>query len=145
MQQPPKNRRFRKDRKGRNYGNSTASEVQFGEIGLKAIERGRLDPRQIEAGRRAIAGSTKREGKVIIRVYPDKPVSKKPLEVRQGKGKGNVEVYVYSVKPGAIIYELHGVSEELAVVALEKASAKMPVACKIVKRDNSGIGDRSEG
>jgi len=109
----PKRTKFRKQMKGRNRGLALrGSKVSFGEYGLKAVGRGRLTARQIEAGRRAMTRRIKRGGKVWIRVFPDKPITKKPLEVRQGKGKGAVEYWVALIQPGRILYEMQGVDEE---------------------------------
>jgi len=131
----PKRTKFRKMHKGRNRGlSSRGSRVNFGEFGLKAIGRGRITARQIEAARRAISRHIKRGGKIWIRVFPDKPITKKPLEVRMGKGKGNVEYWVTLVQPGRVLYEMEGVSEQLAREAFELAAAKLPVATKFVKR-----------
>lgn len=124
----PKNRKFRKDFKGRNRGVATrGNKVSFGEYGLKASACARITARQIEAARRAITRHIKRGGKIFIRIFPDKPVSKKPLEVRQGKGKGNVEYWVALVQPGRVMFEIEGVSEELARAAFARAAAKLPV------------------
>ena len=124
----PKRTKFRKQFKGRNRGlATTGSKVSFGEFGLKAAERGRITARQIEAARRAMTRHIKRGGKIWIRVFPDKPITKKPLEVRQGKGKGNVEYWVALVQPGRMLYEMQGVSEELAREAFRLAAAKLPV------------------
>ncbi len=124
----PKNTKFRKQMKGRNRGLAQrGSKVSFGEFALKCTTGGRITARQIEAARRAITRHVKRGAKVWIRVFPDKPVSKKPLEVRQGKGKGNVEYWVAQVKPGTVLYEMEGVTEELAREAMRLASAKLPV------------------
>ena len=133
MLQPP-DRKYRKDMKGRNRGLAKSPRVCFGEYGLQAIGRARLTARQIEAARRAISRHVKRDGKVWIRVFPDKPITKKPLEVRQGKGKGSVEYYVFLVKPGTIIFEIAGVSEELANTAFTLAGAKLPFKVKMIKR-----------
>ena len=131
----PKRTKFRKMHKGRNRGlSSRGSRVNFGEFGLKAIGRGRITARQIEAARRAISRHIKRGGKIWIRVFPDKPITKKPLEVRMGKGKGNVEYWVTLVQPGRVLYEMEGVSEQLAREAFELAAAKLPVATTFVKR-----------
>jgi large subunit ribosomal protein L16 len=108
--------------------------VSFGEFGLKATDRGRLTARQIEAARRTITRHVKRGGKLWIRVFPDKPISKKPLEVRMGKGKGNVEYWVAQVQPGRMLYEIEGVSEELAREAFALAAAKLPVKTTFTKR-----------
>ncbi|MCH9643316.1 MAG: 50S ribosomal protein L16 [Gammaproteobacteria bacterium] len=124
----PKNRKFRKDFKGRNRGTATrGNKVSFGEYGLKSAELGRITARQIEAARRAITRHVKRGGKLIIRIFPDKPISKKPLEVRQGKGKGNVEYWVALVQPGRMLFEIEGVDESLAREAFARAAAKLPV------------------
>jgi large subunit ribosomal protein L16 len=110
------------------------SEVSFGEYGLKSTGRGRITARQIESARRAITRHVKRGGKIWIRIFPDKPITKKPLEVRQGKGKGNVEYWVAQVQPGRMLYEIEGISEELAREAFALASAKLPVSTTFVKR-----------
>ena len=131
----PKRTKFRKQHKGRNRGLAIAgSSVSFGEYGLKSTGRGRLTARQIEAARRAITRHVKRGGKIWIRVFPDKPITKKPLEVRQGKGKGNVEYWVAQIQPGRMLYEIEGISEELAREAFALASAKLPVSTTFVKR-----------
>ena len=131
----PKRTKFRKQQKGRNRGLATrGSKVSFGDFGLKATGRGRLTFRQIEAARRAISRAVKRGGKVWIRVFPDKPITKKPLEVRQGKGKGGVEYWVALIQPGRVLFELEGVPEELAREAFEKASAKLPFKTLFVSR-----------
>ena len=123
----PKRTKYRKQQKGRNRGLAQrGSSVSFGEFGLKAIGRGRLTARQIEAARRAMVRSIKRGGKIWIRVFPDKPITKKPLEVRQGKGKGSVEYWVALVQPGRILFEMSGVSRELAAEAFKLAAAKLP-------------------
>lgn len=131
----PKRTKFRKQMKGRNRGLAhRGSSVSFGEYGLKAIDRGRLTARQIESARRALTRHVKRGGKIWIRVFPDKPITKKPLEVRQGKGKGNVEYWVALIQPGKVLFEIEGVSEELAVEAFTLAAAKLPFATKFTKR-----------
>ena len=131
----PKRTKFRKQFKGRNRGlAATGNKVSFGEYGLKSMSRGRLTARQIEAARRAMTRHIKRGGKIWIRVFPDKPISKKPLEVRQGKGKGSVEYWVAQVQPGSMLYEMEGVSEELAREAFALAAAKLPCATTFVKR-----------
>lgn len=131
----PKRTKFRKRQKGRNRGlASRGNEVSFGEYGLKATGRGRVTARQIEAARRALTRHVKRGGKIWIRVFPDKPVSKKPLEVRMGKGKGNPEYWVAEVKPGHVLYEMEGVSEELAREAFRLAGAKLAVSTTFVSR-----------
>lgn len=132
----PKRVKFRKSHKGRMTGLSwRGNEVSFGEFGLMATSCGRLTSRQIEAGRIAMTRHIKRGGKVWIRVFPDKPVSKKPAETRMGKGKGNPEFWVAVVKPGRVIYELNGVAEEVAFGALERAGHKLPIKWKIVRRE----------
>lgn len=124
----PKNTKFRKQQKGRNNGLAhRGSKVSFGEYGLMAIARGHLTARQIEAGRRAITRHIKRGGKIWIRVFPDKPITKKPLEVRQGKGKGNVEYWVAVIKPGRVLFEMEGVTENVAREAFDRAAAKLPI------------------
>lgn len=131
----PKRTKFRKQMKGRNRGLSQrGSKVSFGDFGLKATGRGRLTARQIEAARRAMTRHVKRGGKIWIRVFPDKPITEKPLEVRQGKGKGNVEYWVAQILPGKVLYEMDGVSEELAREAFALASAKLPISTTFVKR-----------
>jgi large subunit ribosomal protein L16 len=131
----PKRTKFRKQFKGRNRGLALrGSEVSFGEFGLKAVGRGRLTARQIEAARRAMTRHVKRGGKIWIRVFPDKPISKKPLEVRQGKGKGNVEYWVAQVQPGRVLYEMEGVSEVDAREAFRLAAAKLPIQTTFVSR-----------
>lgn len=131
----PKRTKFRKQHKGRNRGLAqSGNKVSFGEFGLKATGRGRLTARQIEAARRTITRRVKRGGKLWIRVFPDKPISKKPLEVRMGKGKGNVEYWVALVQPGRMLYEIEGVSEELAREAFRLAAAKLPVQTTFEKR-----------
>lgn len=131
----PKRTKFRKQHKGRNRGLAqSGSSVSFGEYALKATTRGRLTARQIEAARRAISRKVKRGGKLWIRVFPDKPVSKKPLEVRMGKGKGNVEYWVALIQPGKVLYEIEGVPEELAREAFALAAAKLPVLTAFAKR-----------
>ena len=123
----PKRTTFRKQQKGRNRGLAIrGSTVAFGEFGLKATERGRLTARQIEAARRAMTRHIKRGGKIWIRVFPDKPITKKPLEVRQGKGKGNVEYWVCQVQPGRVLYVMEGVTEDVAREAFRLAAAKLP-------------------
>ncbi|MGD0961283.1 MAG: 50S ribosomal protein L16 [Methylomonas sp.] len=124
----PKRTKFRKQHTGRNNGTALrGSSVSFGEYGLKSISRGRMTARQIEAARRAISRHVKRGGKIWIRIFPDKPITKKPLEVRMGKGKGSVEYWVAQIKPGTMLFEIEGVSEEIAREAFELAAAKLPV------------------
>ncbi|MEL0628520.1 MULTISPECIES: 50S ribosomal protein L16 [Psychromonas] len=130
----PKRMKFRKMMKGRNRGLSKGAEVSFGEFGLKAVGRGRITARQIEAARRAMTRHVKRQGKIWIRVFPDKPITSKPLEVRQGKGKGNVEYWVAQTQPGKVLYEMEGVPEALAREAFALAAAKLPVATTFVTR-----------
>lgn len=123
----PKGTKFRKQFKGKNTGLAhRGNEVSFGDFGLKSIGRGRITARQIEAARRAITRAVKRGGKIWIRVFPDKPITKKPLEVRQGKGKGNVEYWVAEVQPGRMLFEIEGVPEALAREAFARAAAKLP-------------------
>ncbi|MGE3920059.1 MAG: 50S ribosomal protein L16 [Gammaproteobacteria bacterium] len=132
----PKRTKYRKQQKGRNKGVATSgTKVSFGEFGLKAIGAGRLTARQIEAARRALTRHVKRGGKVWIRIFPDKPITKKPLEVRQGKGKGSVEYWVYSAKPGKVLFEIEGISEDLAREAFKLAAAKLPVLTTFEKRE----------
>ena len=131
----PKRTKFRKQHKGRNRGLALrGSRVSFGEYGLKAIGRGRLTARQIESARRAMTRHVKRGGKIWIRVFPDKPITKKPLEVRQGKGKGSVEYWVTLVQPGRVLYEMEGVTEDIAREAFALAAAKLPIQTSFVKR-----------
>ena len=131
----PKRMKFRKMQKGRNRGLAQrGSKVSFGEFGLKAVSRGRMTSRQIEAGRRTITRKVKRGGKLWIRVFPDKPITQKPLEVRQGKGKGNVEYWVAQIQPGRVLYEIEGVTEEQAREAFTLAAAKLPFETTFVKR-----------
>ena len=131
----PKRTKFRKQQKGRNRGLATVgNRVSFGEFGLKAVGRGRLTSRQIEAARRTITRHVRRGGQLWIRVSPDKPISKKPLEVRMGKGKGAVEYWVAQIQPGRVLYEIEGISEELAREAFKLAAAKLPVQTTFVKR-----------
>ena len=131
----PKRTKFRKQFKGRNRGlATTGSKVSFGEYGLKAMERGMITARQIEAARRAMTRHIKRGGKIWIRVFPDVPVSKKPLEVRMGKGKGNVEFWVCKIQPGRVLYEMEGVTETIAREAFRLAAAKIPFKTSFVSR-----------
>ena len=131
----PKRTKYRKQMKGRNRGLALkGNKVSFGEFGLKALERGRLTARQIEAARRAMTRHIKRGGKVWVRIFPDKPITKKPLEVRQGKGKGSVEYWVAEIKPGHILFEMEGIPEELAREALKLAAAKLPVSTHFEER-----------
>ena len=131
----PKRTKFRKVQKGRNTGLAhRGSTVSFGTIALKSTERGRMTSRQIEAARRTISRRVKRGGKIFIRVFPDKPITEKPLEVRMGNGKGNVEYWVCEIKPGKILYEMAGVNDELATEAFKLAAAKLPFKTTIVTR-----------
>ncbi|MDQ3018511.1 MAG: 50S ribosomal protein L16 [bacterium] len=131
----PKRTKFRKMQKGRNRGLALrGSKVSFGDFGLKAVGRGRITSRQIEAARRAMSRYVKRGGKIWIRIFPDKPITQKPLEVRQGKGKGNVEYWVALIQPGKVLYEIQGVSREIAEEAFKLASAKLPVKTELVER-----------
>jgi len=131
----PKRTKFRKVQKGRNRGlASVGNKVSFGDYGLKALERGRMTSRQIEAGRRVMTRHVKRGAKIWIRVFPDKPITKKPLEVRMGKGKGSVEYWVAQIQPGRVLYEIQGVEESVARKAFELAAAKLPFKTQVVKR-----------
>ncbi len=130
----PKRTKFRKMHKGRNRGTAAGNSVSFGTYGLKATGRGRMTARQIEAARRAMTRHIKRQGQIWIRVFPDKPITQKPLEVRQGKGKGNVEYWVCQIQPGRVLYEMEGVSEELAREAFSLAAAKLPFKTTFVTR-----------
>lgn len=134
----PKGLKYRKVQKGRNRGVATrGNKISFGDFGIKSEGLGRITSRQIEAARRAITRHVKRGGKVYIRIFPDKPITKKPLEVRQGKGKGNVEYWVALVQPGRVLFEIEGVSEDLARSAFERASAKLPVRTRFVSAKSS--------
>jgi len=134
----PKRTKYRKQQKGRNRGKAyRGNQLAFGSIGIKAIEAGRIDSRQIEAARVAMTRHVKRTGKVWIRVFPDKPLTAKPLETRMGKGKGSVDKWVMNVKPGRIIYEMAGVEEKLAREALTLAMHKLPFKTKIVTQEAS--------
>lgn len=131
----PKRTKFRKQQKGRNTGLAqVGNRVSFGDFGLQATTRGFLTARQIESARRAITRHVKRGGKVWIRVFPDKPISKKPVEVRMGKGKGNVEYWVAPIQPGRMIYEIQGVTEDVAREAFRRAAAKLSVRTAFVAR-----------
>ena len=132
----PKRTKYRKVQKGNNDGLAQKGcKVSFGEFGLKAVEWGQITARQIESARRAISRHVKRGGKIIIRVFPDKPITQKPLEVRQGKGKGNVEYWVALVQPGRVLFEIEGVSKELAMEAFNLAKAKLPFKVVFVERE----------
>lgn len=131
----PKRTKFKKQQKGKNRGNAQrGNKVSFGAFGLKATGRGRITSRQIEAARRTISRYIKRGGKIWIRIFPDKPISKKPLEVRMGKGKGNVEYWVALIQPGRLLYEVDGVTEQEARDALRLAAAKLSVPTMFVSR-----------
>ena len=131
----PKRTKWRKQQKGRNRGLAArGNKVSFGDYGLKATGRGRITARQIEAARRAVTRHVKRGGKIWVRIFPDKPVSKKPLEVRMGKGKGNPEYWVAVIKPGHVLYEMEGVSEEIAREAMRLAAHKLPIQTRFVTR-----------
>ena len=131
----PKRTKFRKQFKGKNRGLAqSGNKVSFGEYGLKATERGRVSARQIEAARRAMTRKVKRNGKIWIRIFPDVPISSKPLEVRMGKGKGNVDYWCSKVQPGTVLYEMEGVSEEIAREAFRLAAAKLPFGTAFARR-----------
>lgn len=131
----PKRTKFRKMHKGRNRGLAqNGNKASFGTFGLKATGRGRMTARQIEAARRAMTRHVKRQGKIWIRVFPDKPITNKPLEVRMGKGKGSVEYWVAEIQPGKVLYEMEGVSEELAREAFNLAARKLPFTTTFVTR-----------
>ena len=133
----PKRTKYRKQQKGRNRGKAyRGSTLSFGTYGLKAVELGRINSRQIEAGRVALSRTMKRTGKIWIRVFPDKPLTAKPVGVRMGKGKGSVEEWVMNIKPGRIIFEITGVNDETAVRALTLAAAKLPFKTKIVTMES---------
>lgn len=134
MLQPAK-RKYRKEQKGRNKGIATrGTKVSFGDFGLKATARGRLTARQIEAARRTMTRHIKRGGRIWIRIFPDKPISQKPAEVRMGNGKGNPEYWVAEIQPGKVLYEMDGVDEALAREAFALAAAKLPLATAFVSR-----------
>jgi large subunit ribosomal protein L16 len=131
----PARTKYRKQHKGRNYGVATrGNKVAFGEYGLKATTRGRLTARQIEAARRAMTRHIKRGGRIWIRIFPDKPVSQKPAEVRMGNGKGNPEYFVCEIQPGKVLYEMDGVDLALAKEAFALAAAKLPLRTIVVQR-----------
>ena len=135
----PARTKYRKQQKGRNTGIATrGSKVSSGEFGLKAVERGRITARQIEAARRAMTRHIKRGGRIWIRIFPDKPISHKPAEVRMGKGKGNPEYFVAEIKPGKMLYEMDGVNESLAREAFRLAAAKLPVKTTFTTRQIGG-------
>ncbi len=132
----PKRTKFRKQMKGRNRGLAyRGSDVSFGDFALQAVDRGRLTSRQIEAGRMAITRHVKRQGQLWIRIFPDKPVTKKPLEVRMGKGKGGVDHWVAQIKPGRVLFEISGVPEDTARTAFQRAASKLPIETKFLARD----------
>ena len=139
----PKRTKFRKMHKGRNRGLAQGTDVSFGSFGLKAVGRGRLTARQIEAARRAMTRAVKRQGKIWIRVFPDKPITEKPLAVRMGKGKGAPEGFVAPVTPGRIIIEAEGVSYEIAKEALRLAAQKLPITTKFVVRRDYDIQNQN--
>ncbi len=131
----PKKMKFRKQHKGRIKGEATrGSKLSFGDFGLQAIESGKITARQIESARIAMTRHIKRGGRVWINIFPDHPVTKKPLEVRMGKGKGNVEFYVAYIKPGRVLYEMDGVTREVATQALELAASKLPIRTKLLMK-----------
>lgn len=141
----PKRTKYRKQMRGRMRGKAyRGSTISFGDFALIATEPAWVTSRQIEAARRAITNYLKRGGKVWIRIFPDKVITKKPAEVRMGKGKGNPEEWVAVVKPGRVIYEIAGVSEELASEALRRAAMKMPMKCKVLVRETPGARHVSE-
>jgi len=134
----PKRTKFRKMMRGRMRGTAqTGNEIQFGDYGLQALAPVWLTARQIEAGRRAITRYVRRGGKLWIRVFPDKPITKKPLEVRQGSGKGPVEAWVCVIRPGRVIYEISGVKEETAREAMRLAAHKLPIKTRFLKREEA--------
>jgi large subunit ribosomal protein L16 len=135
----PARQKFRKQQKGRNKGiATTGNKVSFGEFGLKAVGRGRITARQIEAARRVMTRHIKRGGRVWIRIFPDKPISSKPAEVRMGNGKGSPEYFVAEIQPGKMLYEMDGVSEDLAREAFRLAAAKLPIATTFTTRHLGG-------
>ena len=132
----PKRTKFRKQQKGRNHGLAhRGNKISFGKFGIKATTRGHITSRQIESARRTISRHSKRGGKLWIRIFPDKPITKKPLEVRQGKGKGNVEHWVAVIKPGQVLFEIEGIDEDLAREAFKLATAKLPVSTIFAQRE----------
>ena len=136
----PARRKYRKEQKGRNRGISheSGTSVSFGEFGLKAVGRGRLTARQIESARRAMTRHIKRGGRIWIRIFPDKPISQKPAEVRMGNGKGSTEYYVAQIQPGKMLYEMDGVTEALAREAFKLAAAKLPIETTFITRHIGG-------
>ena len=138
----PKRMKYRKQMRGRMKGKATrGTEVTFGDYGLQALEPAWVTARQIEAARRAIVRHVRRRGKYWIRIFPDKPVTAKPAETRMGKGKGAVDHYVAVVKPGRVLFELSGVSEDMAREAMRLASHKLPLRCQFVKRQEISAGE----
>ena len=134
----PARRKYRKEQKGRNKGvATTGNKVSFGEYGLKAVSRGRLTARQIEAARRAMTRHIKRGGRVWIRIFPDLPITKKPAEVRMGKGKGSPEAWVCPVQPGRVLFEMEGVDETLAKEAMRLAAHKLPISTRFCMREDA--------
>ena len=131
----PKRTKFRKMHKGRNRGLAQGTDVSFGSFGLKAVGRGRLTARQIEAARRAMTRAVKRQGKIWIRVFPDKPITAKPAETRMGSGKGSPEYWVAVVKPGRVMFEMAGVTEEVAREAMRLAGNKLPIKTRFVSKE----------
>ena len=133
----PKRSKFRKQHKGRIHGNAKGGyDINFGSYALKAIEPDRVNARQIEAARRALTRHMKRQGRVWIRIFPDVPVTAKPIEVRMGKGKGSVDRWVAKIKPGRVMFEVDGVAEDVAMEALRLAAMKLSVKCRYVKRED---------
>jgi len=131
----PKKTKFRKMQKGRNKGKANnGNKVEFGSIGMRALDNSRITARQIESARKAINRYIKREGKLLIRIFPDKPITKKPIEVRQGKGKGSVEYWVSLVKKGKILFELDGIEKKIAKEAFRLGSAKLPIKTDVIER-----------
>jgi len=142
----PKRTKYRKQMRGRMNGKAyRGSDISFGEIGLQSVEPAWITSRQIEAARRSITNYLKRGGKVWIRVFPDKPVTKKPAEVRMGSGKGSTEYWVAVIKPGRVLFEIAGVSQERAEEALRRAAMKMPMKCKVLVRETPGAPAIEEG
>ena len=138
----PKRVKYRKQMKGRMRGSAQrGNTVAFGEYGLQALDRGWISNRSIEAARIAMTRHMKRGGKVWIRIFPDKPITKKPAETRMGKGKGSPEMWVAVVKPGRMMFEVEGIPEDVAKRALQLAAAKLPVRCKIIVREGVGGGE----
>ncbi|MDG2354655.1 MAG: 50S ribosomal protein L16 [Paracoccaceae bacterium] len=133
----PKRTKFRKQHKGRIHGKAKGGfDINFGSYALKAIEPDRVNARQIEAARRALTRHMKRQGRVWIRIFPDVPVTAKPIEVRMGKGKGSVDRWVAKIKPGRVMFEVDGVAEDVAMEALRLAAMKLSVKCRYIKRED---------